>query len=371
MNIDDILVSVIIPSYNHEKYILDCVNSVVNQTHKKIELIIVDDGSKDSTLQSINSLIPEITYRFENIVFIDKKINEGVVKTLNIGLEYVTGEFINIIASDDILKPNNIEVLVSFLAENDDYVLAVGDNEIVDNRGVVGYWTSDEKIIYDRLKASYKTFGSYLRQLRKDVDFSSNDFGKYESFLSGNYIPNGYMIRKNILVDLMGGYPTNCQLEDLGLHLYLSRYGKYKFIDRPLAAYRWHNTNTSHQSEKMLKATVETLNTQLIYAKKELGFHALLKLFIKNELYCDVLIELFKLFPEDAVYEIKKLSHEINSLNVQLEKYNSMILVYESDLESYKTEINEIYDSLGWKLMRPFRMMMKAIKLFASKIILR
>ncbi|MBK2297072.1 glycosyltransferase family 2 protein [Francisella philomiragia] len=361
MSINNPLVSVVVPAYNHEKYIAYTIDSIVKQTYKNIELIVINDGSSDQTADVIRKELDKVSYRFFNVLFIDNKDNQGVVKSLNEALSHVQGEYISFCSSDDTLLLNNLEELVKFLSKNDDYVLAVGDNEIIDGQNIRCYWDIEQKNVYNATDSVYKTFASLLRHNRKDVDFLSTNFGKYQTFLIGNYIPNGFVIRKQVLCDKMGGYPTNCRLEDLGLHLYLSRYGKYKFIDQPLAQYRWHDENTSHKSEKMLKDTIQTLSTQWDYANKKLGFEFLSKLFIKHPLYKDLLYELCRLFPAEAACEIRKYSFMIEDKNMNLEECNSILSKCELDLENYKAEVNSIYNSLGWKLMRPFRILSNVI----------
>src|SRR5574344_1018426 len=126
------LVSVVIPAYNHEKYVKEAIYSIINQTYEKIELIIVDDGSKDSTWEKINELKEDCLKRFRNVIF-ESQENKGSCDTLNHLLDLAKGEYIYLIASDDIAKPNAIEKEVEFLINNADYALCVGDNEIIDS----------------------------------------------------------------------------------------------------------------------------------------------------------------------------------------------------------------------------------------------
>lgn len=106
------LVSIIIPCYNVEKYIEDTLLSVINQSYKNIEIIVINDGSTDKTL--------EILKRFsdnKNIKIIDKK-NEGVSKARNIGIQEANGELITFLDGDDIYLKEKIEIQVNKLNDS-------------------------------------------------------------------------------------------------------------------------------------------------------------------------------------------------------------------------------------------------------------
>ena len=81
MNTDD-LISVIVPAYNHEKYIEECIRSIMAQTYQNIELLVIDDGSKDGTFEILQSLKPECEKRFVRVVF-ETQENQGTCVTLN------------------------------------------------------------------------------------------------------------------------------------------------------------------------------------------------------------------------------------------------------------------------------------------------
>lgn len=101
-------VSIIIPIYNTGKYLEECLDSVVNQTYKNLEIILINDGSKDNSL--------EICKKYETIdnriIVIDKK-NSGVSNTRNVGIQASTGEFITFVDSDDWLELDAIETMVN------------------------------------------------------------------------------------------------------------------------------------------------------------------------------------------------------------------------------------------------------------------
>lgn len=249
------LVSVIIPAYNHENYVQETIKSIINQTYKNIELIVLDDGSKDNTWEKIQELKEICEKRFIRIHF-ETKENEGSCATLNRLLSIVQGEYVYIIASDDLAKPFAIEKEVEFLQKNDNYALVVGDDEIIDGEGKVCYWDKKRNNIYDIEKAEYKTFCDFLQKLKK-LDFSSKNFGTYSSLYIGNYIPNGYLIRKSIF-EKIGYFTPEAPLEDYWLMLQISKYAKMKYIDEILFSYRWHNANTIKNVEKMEMYTRKT-----------------------------------------------------------------------------------------------------------------
>ena len=250
------LVSVIIPSYNHEKYVQDTIKSIVNQTYKNIELIIIDDGSKDSTWQKIQEMQKECESRFARVHF-ETKENEGTCATFNKLLSLAQGEYVYIIASDDLAKPHAIEKEVEFLQKNKDYALVVGDNELIDGEGKVCYWDQERNNVYSQEDAIYKTFGEFLQKNRK-FDFETDVFGTYQSLCVGNYITNGYLIRKSIF-EKTGYFTKEAPLEDWYLMLQISKYAKMKYLSEVLFSYRWHDNNTIKNVEKMDAYAKKTL----------------------------------------------------------------------------------------------------------------
>ncbi|MBU3180711.1 glycosyltransferase family 2 protein [Clostridium psychrophilum] len=106
-------ISIIIPIYNTEKYLNRCLDSVINQTLKDIEIILIDDGSTDNSLK----ICKEYNSNDKRIKLIHKK-NEGVSKARNIGLSYATGEYISFIDADDWVEPNMLEELYNLIIPN-------------------------------------------------------------------------------------------------------------------------------------------------------------------------------------------------------------------------------------------------------------
>ena len=104
------LISIIIPAYNAEKWLSECIHSIVNQTYPNVEVIIVDDGSTDATLQIAN----ELARTQENIKVIHTE-NRGVCAARNMGLDTAQGEYITFLDADDCLITNALTVLYESL----------------------------------------------------------------------------------------------------------------------------------------------------------------------------------------------------------------------------------------------------------------
>ena len=109
----DYLVSIIVPIYNCESYLNKCVNSLINQTYKNLEIILIDDGSKDNSLK----LCKEYSSKDERIIVIHKE-NGGVSTARNMGLDNAHGQYITFVDSDDWLKYDTIEYLLNESMKN-------------------------------------------------------------------------------------------------------------------------------------------------------------------------------------------------------------------------------------------------------------
>lgn len=109
-------VSIIIAIYNIEKYLGECLNSVINQTYKDLEIILVNDGSSDRSLDIMNAYS-----KMDNRIICISQENAGPGMARNKGLDYATGKYISFIDGDDSVKPDFIEKLVSIIKEDDLY----------------------------------------------------------------------------------------------------------------------------------------------------------------------------------------------------------------------------------------------------------
>ena len=106
--------TIIIPSYNHEKYILACLSAVNSINIKSKRIIVIDDESTDGTVQVVKNFILNIN----NDVEIICKKNSGIVHSLNLGLKKADSEFFYMVASDDVPNAEGIETAVNYLSSN-------------------------------------------------------------------------------------------------------------------------------------------------------------------------------------------------------------------------------------------------------------
>ena len=120
-------VSVIIPMYNSEKYINDCLNSVVNQTYSNLEIIVIDDCSTDSSLNLVSNIKDS---RIKIVKFAE---NKGVSSARNKGIELAKGDYICFIDSDDIWVKDKIEKQLEFIVKND-YAFIYSNYAFFDNK---------------------------------------------------------------------------------------------------------------------------------------------------------------------------------------------------------------------------------------------
>ena len=122
-------VSIIIPVYNAKDTIVKCIKSIQIQTHKEIEIIAINDGSKDDSL----GILKEMARKDKRIVVVDKE-NEGVAKTRNLGIKKATGDYIMFVDNDDFVEKDYVE---KYLKEADDNDIVIGGYKRVDENNKI------------------------------------------------------------------------------------------------------------------------------------------------------------------------------------------------------------------------------------------
>lgn len=216
------LVTVIIPSYNHEQYITQAIESVVSQTYKNLEFIVIDDGSNDQSLKVINSLADK-----HGFIVINRE-NRGLAKTLNEGIGLAKGKYISFLASDDYYLPHRIKNAVIQFEKSAENVAAIYcDGYIINNNG--------------------KKIGLFGEKHSRPLTG-----GLYNNLLIGNWIPAiGMTYKVEVLRNFM--FDERFKIEDYTLYLRMFKNKKHKlaFYNDLGFAYRWHESNISKLGELM------------------------------------------------------------------------------------------------------------------------
>jgi len=258
------LVTVIIPAYNHEKYIVGCIESIINEDYANIELIILNDGSKDKTADKILEYEEKCKKRFIDFIFIDKK-NEGLSKTLNKGIELSKGKYICCIASDDMMMSGRIKKQVKFMEERES-VISCGNAFVIKNNK-----KTDISVIDDELKKNYFT-GS-----------------QFHNLIVNYFISSPTVMMKKCLIDEMGSYDERFKIEDWPYYVKVAQKHHIDFIDDYLCYYRIHDHNTQTnkknmfiEEKKIIKYFFDTYKLPFFIKRK-----ALSKLYIRNKMRND------------------------------------------------------------------------------------
>lgn len=225
------LVTVVIPCYNHEQFVQDSIQSVIDQTYENIELIIIDDGSKDNSVLKIQEMINACKKRFVRFEFRSRP-NKGLSATLNEALEWCEGKYFSAIASDDQMLNYKTRIQVKYLETNNDSVAVFGGVQLIDknNRKL-------EKLVN---KARSYSFEDIIMH-RHDISAPTQ------------------MIRKEA-IEKVGGYNSKMFIEDWYMWLLLSRQADLFSTDEVLTLYRRHDGNNSKNLSKMHSGRFEVLN---------------------------------------------------------------------------------------------------------------
>lgn len=217
-----VLVSVVMSSYNHERYIGESIDSVLNQTFKDLELIITDDYSTDKSQE----IIANYQKKDPRVLGIFHQKNMGITKTLNDCLDKASGHFISFIDSDDLWVENKLEKQLEIL-KKDDTKLVWSEGEIINGQGI-----KTGQLITEYLSAPARKSGYlFLDLLREQFIFRQSLIFKSEFI-------------KDIRFDAELKY-----VNDHRFIVDLSVNNQFLFIPEPLAKYRVHGNNITKKNE--------------------------------------------------------------------------------------------------------------------------
>lgn len=168
------MISVIVPAYNVEPYLEKCVESLVRQTYKELEIILVNDGSTDGT----GALCDRLALTDERIKVIHKK-NGGASDARNVGINVAEGEFYSFIDGDDFIEPDTYECMVAEMRNPDVSIVAAGLID-VDIQGITTFRVSPRRQTLTKEEAFKDIFGGkgYITQSSGNKLFRSSLFEK-------------------------------------------------------------------------------------------------------------------------------------------------------------------------------------------------
>ena len=240
------LVSVIIPTYNRSSLVLEAVDSVLKQTFRDFELIVVDDGSSDGTAEALNLYKDRFVYRLQD--------NRGVSAARNQGIRMARGQWIAFLDSDDLWLPEKLETQIHFFSQNPEALICQTEEIWIRN-------------------------GRRLNPLKKHQKFSGDIFGP--SLRLCLVSPSAVMIKKD-LFERVGYFDealTAC--EDYDLWLRISAQFPIFLIDQPLVVKRGGHPDQLSRSTPALdrfriQALIKILNSgRLTVSQCDLAFKEL------------------------------------------------------------------------------------------------
>ena len=218
------MVSCIVPVYNTDKYVYDCLESLRNQTYKKIELIVIDDGSTDNSLSEIKRFCDDNLDRFYNIHIKQHEFNKGLCAAINTGLRGVNGEYVMWFDSDDLLDENCIAQKIEYLKENPNIQCVMAEADCFDETGKFDYKLGGRPIV-----------GNW-----------------FDSFLLGycDMSPGLNLTYTNTLLSALPetGLRTDIKEQNWYMMLMLASYANIGHLDKILYHYRVRSDSDSHKN---------------------------------------------------------------------------------------------------------------------------
>lgn len=204
-------ISILMTTYNRANYLSLAIDSLISQSLKDWELIIVDDYSNDGTEEIVN----EYLKLGLNIKYIKNEVNLGIVKSRNLALSLCAGKYVAVLDSDDIWKDENkLQKQVEFLENNSEYVLCGSMASLINEEG--------------------KDIGEIIYK-KKDEDIRKN------VLLKNQFVHSSVMYRRNV-ANIVGGYGEYSVGEDYDLFLKMGLKGKFFNFSESFVLYRKHSS---------------------------------------------------------------------------------------------------------------------------------
>lgn len=267
------LISIIVITYNSSRYVLETLESVKEQTWKNIELIITDDCSTDNTLEICNEWVEHNKNRFVRTEIISVQRNTGIPSNCNRGVKNSCGQWIKLIAGDDILLKTCIEVNLEYVSKNSDAKFVVSELlEINDNGRFIK--NKKEKDIKEKMLRYFFHAKTAQAQLKAYV--------RWPVFLNAP----SFFINKQLLIDIDYFDEDYKIFDDMPLIYRVNTYGTtIHFNNEPTIKYRIHDKAISRNQLNNDARDNEVLSIFKKYRKKNLQKSNLIDLSIFYELW--------------------------------------------------------------------------------------
>jgi glycosyltransferase involved in cell wall biosynthesis len=219
------LVSIIVPLYNHAHYIITTLESFAVEGHPNLEVVIIDDGSTDDSFTVAQTWLAQHPNAFSNVI-LERQENAGITKTLNRLVARANGEFITMVASDDLMLPGGIQARIAALERRPDWLAVFGDATVIDDQGIQTASSALKKINTANLKA-----------------LESDQFRTQELILRWS-VPGPVLLYRRQTIETIGAYDETGFIEDRDFYLRLLAQNALGFINQAVATYRIHARNT-------------------------------------------------------------------------------------------------------------------------------
>lgn len=305
------LVSVLISAYNVEKYIESSIRSVMNQTYKNLQIIIVNDGSVDNTNQIIEKLMNEDS----RILKINNENNIGFISSLNIGLNYANGEFIARTDADDIAKPYWIEKIMNVMLNNANIIAMGSYLEIISIGGELNKYNKTGDIWKKSLEHE---------DIIKDMLF-------YNPMHNNTMIMRSEVYTKhNLTFDHSYKYA-----EDYKFWFEVSKLGNLANFPEALVYYRLHEEQTSSFYNKEQRLMANRIRKEVInYYLNKLGFNIIIREHINFEDLEHILEEVNRKYLSEK--DKKTLKNILYEFYLSIENYKLKDLYFFFKNKRYK-----------------------------------
>lgn len=225
---DNELVSIIASCYNHEKYVCDCLKSIIAQTYSEIEVLIIDDCSSDNSYEVIKSFKSLLDARCVNVAILRNDKNQGLTKNLNRLIKMSKGKYIKLVATDDYLLPNCIESFLKHINTSHKADVYFSNAIIISD--------SDSFDINKKFNSS-----NLFYQTRPLDGFNLTNQLCARSFICA---PSSFIPRETYIK--YGYYDESYSFEDLPFWLKVSVNGSFSYCEVPTVCYRQLDNSFSH-----------------------------------------------------------------------------------------------------------------------------